>query len=838
MMKYVKLFLIINVVIILGFKASSPIANYINTLKLNEAERFPEKTYIHTDKPYYTTKDTIWFKNYLVNGITHKQTNKSNVVYVELISPKDSILYKEKFYVSDNTYGAPGDIAINPEWESGKYQIRSYTNYMRNQDEGYFFKKSIYIEKGKEIKNALTFIDKKKLNTTIEDLDSKEEKSKIEKIDLVFYPEGGNVLANVQNKFGIKAKDEKGNGVKVLGAIKEKGKDEIITMFRTFDFGLGNMTFTPKKNIQYVAEIQLNGRVKRYILDKITTSSGVQLSIENNNEDLLLSVTRNKKSLEGYFLIGHMREKLFYSRKITEDKSKVKYKLITKDLPNGVTHFTLFDPTGKPKSERLVFIDNHAKTSKAKIIINNKTFKKRDHVSYNIEILDKELKKQNASLSLSVTHKNSIPLSIKENIKSWMLLNSDLRGEVLNAAVFFDVKKSKMQRDYLLESLMLTHGWRRFTWEDYLKEGYKDEKYKPEKGVNISGKVLPLDEDINEKKVETTLLLVGDDLWSDKQTVKANGIFSFKNIIVKDSVEAILQAKALGVKERKEKKVRFLLDEIPKSPSIVPLTKQVSEKENLFFENFKKIKNYIEQVNFTFKGVNQLGEVVVKGKEREEEVDYYDEFISRFSNSYYGTPSDRIIVDSVIGKETLTVFDLLRRVAGVRIVQNEKITIRGPGSLLLSTTPLILLDGLESSTEEISFLNGSDISVIDILKGNDAAIFGIRGNNGVIAIYTGTGIGSNAEIREDGIVRFKINPFYKAQEFYDKNYFKESDKKDIEPDYRTTLHWNPGANAYENQIVNTIFYTGDQTGVFQFELEGITEKGELIYETAEIEVKE
>jgi len=78
-MKYVKLFLIINVVIILGFKASSPIANYINTLKLNEAERFPEKTYIHTDKPYYTTKDTIWFKNYLVNGITHKSMFKLNL---------------------------------------------------------------------------------------------------------------------------------------------------------------------------------------------------------------------------------------------------------------------------------------------------------------------------------------------------------------------------------------------------------------------------------------------------------------------------------------------------------------------------------------------------------------------------------------------------------------------------------------------------------------------------------------------------------------------------------------------------------------------------------------
>ena len=31
----------------------------------------PEKTYLHTDKDRYTNGETIWFKTYLVDGISH-----------------------------------------------------------------------------------------------------------------------------------------------------------------------------------------------------------------------------------------------------------------------------------------------------------------------------------------------------------------------------------------------------------------------------------------------------------------------------------------------------------------------------------------------------------------------------------------------------------------------------------------------------------------------------------------------------------------------------------------------------------------------------------------------
>jgi len=138
-MKSLKIFFLLIGIGILGFVIIPPLDTYIANMEVDEVEYYPEKTYLHTNKSYYNTKDTIWFKSYLVNGITHKQTNKSNIVFVELISENDSIVYKEKLFVLSNSFGTSGDIIINPKWHSGIYQLRAYTNYMRNQGEAYFF---------------------------------------------------------------------------------------------------------------------------------------------------------------------------------------------------------------------------------------------------------------------------------------------------------------------------------------------------------------------------------------------------------------------------------------------------------------------------------------------------------------------------------------------------------------------------------------------------------------------------------------------------------------------------------------------------------------------------
>ena len=835
-MKLIKITLIFAILLCFGFAASPPMQRFISVAKMMETKFAPEKAYVHTDKPFYTTGETIWLKGYLVNGITHKKTNKSNVLYVELINPSDSIVVKRKLYVDDNTFGVAGDIEISKEWESGKYQLRAYTRYMQNEDSKYFFRKLIKIEQQREFKKEDAFTEMEKA-PEFEDMNFANSILDIEKIsdqlNLKFYAEGGTVVDGFPNKFGIKATYENNEGAIVQGAIKEKGKDAIIVMFRTFDFGLGTVAFIPQKNKQYIAEIETKNGTKTFELPKVDLNSQ-KLGVTKKDNTIILQVSSNERKLSDFFIIGHLRGKVCYSKIISDNEKEFATKLVTDSLTSGVIHFTLFEPSGKPVSERLVFVDNTDKSTKSSISLSKKTIAKRERQNININIQSNQ-KKVNANISLAVTQKNTVPLSINENIKSWLLLNSDLRGKVSNAALFFDSKKTKKQREYLMESLLLTHGWRRFSWNNYVQKAYKySQKITPEEGILIKGRTTPPKEEYEKLFALTKINFLGGDFYTEKKFTDKDGKFSYGPFVIHDSVITTIQAELPNRDEIEKDKVAIYLDEDPESPSIDSLPPYQNDIENLYFENYKKMQDYIGQLNFTFEGVNALNEVLIVA-EKEPEVNSYDAIVEDLA--IYGQPSHRLIIDSIPGTSGLSVLDLVGRLPGVQLVggyPDQRVIIRGQSSFQASSDPLFVIDGVEVGPEFIQGIQASEVSFIDVLKGNDAAIYGSRAANGVVAIYLVQP--GNADYKDDtlNVVTFTTSPFYKAQEFFAPDYFKAS--IDPKPDYRTTLHWNPNLNLTTNKVLNEYFYTGDQTGVFQIEIEGITEDGELIYATEEFEV--
>ncbi len=101
----------------------------------------PEKTYLQTDKDLYTNGETIWFKAYLVDGITHRASDRSRVVYVDLLDGNDSLVASRKLFVED--LGAPGDIQLGKDIAPGEYTLRAYTRYMLNAAEPVLFEKKL-----------------------------------------------------------------------------------------------------------------------------------------------------------------------------------------------------------------------------------------------------------------------------------------------------------------------------------------------------------------------------------------------------------------------------------------------------------------------------------------------------------------------------------------------------------------------------------------------------------------------------------------------------------------------------------------------------------------------
>ena len=207
---------------------------------------------------------------------------------------------------------------------------------------------------------------------------------------------------------------------------------------------------------------------------------------------------------------------------------------------------------------------------------------------------------------------------------------------------------------------------------------------------------------------------------------------------------------------------------------------------------------------------------------------------------------------------------MVGKVPGVDINGND-IRIRGSSSFSTNSTPLFLLDGvpmvgmqsiemprevtqttdpegntvMESNEQLIQTIRAipmSDVDKIEILKSaQNTAIFGLKGANGVIAIYTKRGkMGEGSSIGK-GIIENKVVGYSKYRGFYSPKYTPENinEKK---PDLRTLLYWNPEVIT-KGGISELQFFSSDQPGKYYIIVEGITNDGRICLGLGEFRVE-
>lgn len=86
--------------------------------------------------------------------------------------------------------------------------------------------------------------------------------------------------------------------------------------------------------------------------------------------------------------------------------------------------------------------------------------------------------------------------------------------------------------------------------------------------------------------------------------------------------------------------------------------------------------------------------------------------------------------------------DYLQNVPGVNVQgsgNNAYVTIRGISSFNTTNEPLYVIDGNSvgnSYTEANNIVSPTDIDYVQVLKGPEASLYGVRGANGVIVIVT------------------------------------------------------------------------------------------------------
>ncbi len=484
-----------------------------------------EKLHMVTDREIYYGGDTVWCRIFVVDAASHQHTSISKYVYVELLNPFGKVQNRVKIIERDGVYA--GYFPIDEDIYEGNYTLAAYTMYSENQGKDFFFRKPLRIldqhsskyiidsefkpvgpgevkgtfkvrsangEKMNYNKMSWTMPDGKFLDMP----DSKNGFSKkfsrdkgedvvlvkfgdygkyvnveypIEKTEIIFYPEGGWLIADEPCTVAFKATDENGKGVSASGVIRVDTGEEIAT-FSTIHKGMGSVTFVPEAGRTYTAEYtgpeaelrtaeigspKPGAACLRY---RATKSKGTFSVGGGENNDLELVI-----ALRG---AGIIATPISSTNPLSFDK---------KDMPVGLYQAMLVSKTDSAViSERLFFIG-------ADRINPNSTDLSNDSTSI-------KFKTQNGiggDCSVRVINTDILSEKTDGDIRTQLLLQSELRGRIENPSEYFASADRETERN--LDLLMMVNGWSRYNLPEAILEKYSEPKIPVEIGQEISGQV-------------------------------------------------------------------------------------------------------------------------------------------------------------------------------------------------------------------------------------------------------------------------------------------------------------------------------------------------------------
>lgn len=798
------------------------IKQLIDRLQAYNQQRPTEKVYLHTDRETYLTGETIWMKGYLFNASSHAADTVSRVVYVDLVDPVARRVRLRTQLRATESY-APGQLILPDSVPAGTYQLRAYTNFMRNEPDAYFFTKMLTV-----LRPAGT-----------EPTSSAAQQPAPRPPDVQFLPEGGQLVEGLDGRVAFKAVGASGRFADVFGFVLNAKKDTVAG-FASLHAGMGYFTFKPEAGQTYTAFARLaGGGLASYPMPTVQTQ-GVVMQVDNlTSRDNIKVYLRHNKSVSAaagsssagapvatMTLVAHTRGVLVEAAKVPLTKNSAVVQLPKAQFPEGIAQLTLFDETAKPVCERLVFINKNEQLNIA-LSPAKTTYKNREKVDLTMTTTDAAGKPIAANLSLSAIDARLVPEadSNAATITSHLLLSSDLTGTIEQPGYYFNpVRKNRVQH---LDLLLMTQGWRRFAWADVLAGKIPPIKYPLEQGLSLTGRVVrPNQKDIG-GKVKLTFVLArrdsagkeaGRDFLAGETDERGN--YAAYDLDFTDTTTVLIQ----GTKGKANRDLVIILDQL-----LIPTVTITRVPYNPFEFRRDELAEFIRRTNEYLEIERQIrrnGEVLlqsvtVRAKRTPE----------RDSRVIYGQPDATVKFDQNNTAGRMSVLDVIQgRVAGVQVTgsgMTARVQIRGAANFSGPIEPLFVVDGMPMDLQGVMGISVQDVDRVDVLKGASAAIYGSRGGGGVISVLTKRG-SPNYDLAKEaapGTLIAKLPGYAPLREFYAPRYDVKNEVADRRPDYRATLFWSPMIRTGADGKATVSFFTSDAKTTLRIQAEGATVTG-------------
>ncbi|HET8829916.1 MAG TPA: hypothetical protein VFM79_11275 [Pelobium sp.] len=745
-----------------------------------------EKLYVHTDQDFYLAGEIVWFKVYISDAATHQPTDLSSVAYLEILDAEQLRVLQFKIAVEKGI--GEGSAFLPVSLPSGNFKLRAYTSWMKN------FSPDAYFEKNITIINAIKTPEEK--DTT-----------KVNDFDIQFFPEGGNLLADVEGKVAFKAVDGYGNGVNFTGTLLNSLNQEV-AVFKPLKFGIGSFKFIPENGMQYRAVINYGSKeLIKQLMPVNIKGYAMQLNeIGSDTVQIKIAHSADKDSL--VYLLVHQQEKTTILQEVETKDGVAQFNMAKNRIGEGISCFTVFDSQMQPVCERLYFkrptkkLELRAKTDKLKYL-------SREKVALQIQSKDEKENYVTADLSVSVFLKDSLQNIAEANIVSYLWLKSDIKGKIENVNYYFE--NENKETNQALDNLLLTQGWRKFKRENPLNNQMPLLKFKPEYQQNIiKGTVVYKNSGKPAPNVLASLSVLGstEHLYGARSDSVGNITFYTKNIL--GPVKLALQAYGLKDSLYKLKLDEpFIKQELIDNPTPLNLSKYYSKSilnrsiymqvQNIY--NADKLKMFVTP---SAKEVSFYGNALDEKYILSEYVRFptIEEIFREYVPEVVVTNKDKIF--------SLTVYN----------VQDK---------MYLNGAPLVLLDGVPvDNINRLMTYNPLKIKDLDVIAKKyyvGPLIFG-----GILNFSSLNGNFKDFDLGSDELL-VDYDGLQIQREFYTPLYENQTEKASRIPDFRTLLYWAADVKTSTSGTKDLDFYTSDLKGNYTVVLQGLTDTGRLGYST-------
>jgi len=664
-----------------------------------------------------------------------------------------------------------------------------------------------------------------------------------QKVNINFFPEGGVFLNGNVCKVAFKVGSSSGEPVSVSGIVKNKN-GEVLRRTKTIHNGMGYFFIKAEEGLSFeVTDLDvIDGSFPLPVPEK----EGFVMNLISNTRDyILLKVVKNDPSLENRIYATLKCGSKIYWAGTSKISDFNLFKIPLRDVPQGICEITLFDSLKIPKAERLVYVNSYKKLNILAEIENNE-IKPDSEIKLSIDTYNENGIEGPSELCVSVIDSLKSTSFSEEDIVSYFLLKSKIKGHLTNPAYYLKDNEESVKA---LDLLMLTQGWRSYKWKEINELSSKTGSWK--NAPLFSGKVTYKEGGLVPFAKVT---LLNTDLF---KRIEANcdekGVFSVPagvfyevngpNIIIsavdKDNNKNVNIELSEGYADKFKKLLSGDVGFEVSESSIV-----IKKDDNVLTDREAAKINAIKKPVGNMQSGFLLGEAIVKARKLRKKVNPVDHLprvnTHLTSLTYKEMKGKEIFTPSVhpggSGFAYKSVFDMVRSIHPCQLwtnaddqmreaVTDAKIVFRGRSSKYMVAGALFVIDGIPQGTNicELPFMDYGSIESIRVYPSSLAGMsYPGTTAGGVIEITTKT-VMSEEEYNKKDPNLMVLRKFKLEKEYY------PEDKKNADRvnDFNTTVFWHPKVLTNRQGKAKVKFKQNKLNSTFYIKIEGFNNEGNI-----------